>query len=88
MEKKNTVNFDNSAGTHPKPESVRQAVAYAMRELGGNPGRGGHQLSMAAAERIYAVRKSAAEFFGAEIENAAFTPNCACSAQNCSYVPV
>ncbi|EGC02445.1 aminotransferase class V-fold PLP-dependent enzyme [Ruminococcus albus] len=76
MEKKNTVNFDNSAGTHPKPESVRQAVAYAMRELGGNPGRGGHQLSMAAAERIYAVRKSAAEFFGAEIENAAFTPNC------------
>ena len=76
MEKKNTVNFDNSAGTHPKPESVRQAVAYAMRELGGNPGRGGHRLSMAAAERVYAVRKSAAEFFSAETENTAFTPNC------------
>lgn len=76
MERKGTVNFDNSAGSYPKPASVRRAVEYAMRELGGNPGRGGHQLSMEAAEKAYAVRKSAAAFFGAETENAAFTPNC------------
>ena len=76
MGKNTMVNFDNSAGTFPKPESVRQAVSEAVRVLGGNPGRGGHRLSLEAAERVYKVRKSAAEFFGAETENAAFTPNC------------
>ncbi|MBQ8966006.1 aminotransferase class V-fold PLP-dependent enzyme [Ruminococcus sp.] len=76
MEGKRTINFDNSAGTYPKPETVRQAVAFAMKELGGNPGRGGHRLSMAAAERVYKVRAAAAAFFGAETENTAFVPNC------------
>ena len=76
MGRKNMVNFDNSAGTYPKPDSVRKAVSDALRVLGGNPGRGGHRLSLEAAERIYGVRKSAAEFFGAETENTAFTPNC------------
>ena len=76
MEKNSMVNFDNSAGTYPKPDSVRQAVANAIRTLGGNPGRGGHKLSMEAAEKIYKVRRSAAEFFGAETENVAFAPNC------------
>jgi selenocysteine lyase/cysteine desulfurase len=76
MERKSMVNFDNSAGTYPKPDSVRYAVAEAVRTLGGNPGRGGHRLSVEAAERVYNVRKSAAEFFGAETENTAFTPNC------------
>ena len=76
MERKNTVNFDNSAGTYPKPEKVRQAVTNAIKMVGGNPGRGGHRLSMMAAERVYRVRNAAAEMFGAETENVAFTPNC------------
>ncbi|MBR1862676.1 MAG: aminotransferase class V-fold PLP-dependent enzyme [Ruminococcus sp.] len=70
------INFDNSAGTFPKPESVRRAVANAMRRYGGNPGRGGHRLSQETAEQVYRVRKLAADFFGAEPENTAFTPNC------------
>ena len=76
MDSKTIVNFDNSAGTYPKPDTVRQAVANAIRTLGGNPGRGGHRLSMQAAEKIYKVRSTAAEFFGAETENVAFVPNC------------
>ena len=76
MENRATINFDNSAGTYPKPDTVRQAVADAIRTLGGNPGRGGHKLSMQAAEKIYKVRSTAAEFFGAETENTAFAPNC------------
>lgn len=70
------INFDNSAGTFPKPESVRRAVMTAMRRYGGNPGRGGHRLSQETAEQVYKVRKAAAELFGAQTENTAFTPNC------------
>ena len=76
MDSRKTVNFDNSAGTYPKPDTVRKSVADAIRTLGGNPGRGGHALSVQAAERIYRVRKAAAQFFGAETENVAFVPNC------------
>ncbi len=71
-----TANFDNSATTFPKPESVRKAVSTAMVRYGGNPGRGGHSLSAAAGEQVYRVRKTAAEFFGADVENTVFTPNC------------
>lgn len=70
------INFDNSAGTFPKPESVRRAVMTAMRRYGGNPGRGGHRLSQETAEQVYKVRKAAAEMFGAQTENTAFMPNC------------
>jgi len=70
------VNFDNSATTFPKPESVKRAVYTAMTRYGGNPGRGGHRLSVETAGQIYRVRRSAAEFFGAQTENVAFTPNC------------
>ena len=76
MNGRNVINFDNSAGTYPKPAAVRQAVAGALQKVGGNPGRGGHALSMKAAQQIYEVRRKAAQFFGAEIENTAFAPNC------------
>ncbi len=70
------VNFDNAATTFPKPEAVRSAVNRAVREYGGNPGRGGHDISAAAAEMVYAAREKAAGFFGAEPENVVFTLNC------------
>lgn len=76
MNGRSVMNFDNSAGTYPKPVSVRRAVDAALREVGGNPGRSGHALSMKAAQQIYNVRRSAAEFFGAQTENTAFVPNC------------
>jgi Selenocysteine lyase len=76
MNGRNVINFDNSAGTYPKPAAVRQAVAGALQKVGGNPGRGGHALSMKAAQQIYEVRRKAAQFFKAEIENTAFAPNC------------
>ncbi len=73
---KGTVNFDNSASSFPKPDRVRFAVAEGIKKYGGNPGRGGHALSMAAAEQVYKVRRQAAELFSAQVENVAFTPNC------------
>lgn len=70
------VNFDNAATTFPKPLCVRKAVSEAVRKYGGNPGRGGHSLSMSASEALYSARETAARFFGASPENVVFTMNC------------
>ena len=70
------VNFDNSATTFPKPQAVRRAVDTAIAKYGGNPGRSGHSLSMAVSQQIFKVRNQAAEMFGAQVQNVAFTPNC------------
>lgn len=69
------IYFDNSATTFPKPQSVVNSVAEAMRVYGGNPGRSGHSLSVKTAEKIYKVRCRAAEFFNAKEENVVFTLN-------------
>lgn len=70
------IYFDNSATTYPKPPAVARAVEYAIRELGGNPGRSGHSMSLKAARAVYSVRERVARFFGAQPENVVFTLNC------------
>lgn len=70
------IYFDCAATSYPKPPSVRQAVNTAMVRYGGNPGRSGHSLSMAAASAVYEVREKAADMFGAIPENVIFTSNC------------
>ncbi|MBQ9899127.1 MAG: aminotransferase class V-fold PLP-dependent enzyme [Ruminococcus sp.] len=70
------VNFDNAATTYPKPVSVREAAAEAIRLYGGNAGRGGHQLAMRTSRAVYSARETAADFFGAQPENTVFTLNC------------
>lgn len=70
------INFDNSATSFPKPPAVKNAVALAVAQYGGNPGRSGHKLSLRTAEKVFEVRSLAAEMFGAETENVAFTVNC------------
>lgn len=73
------IYFDNAATTFPKPYSVAKRVNTAIVEYGGNPGRGGHKLSMRAAEKVYEVRKKVALFFNAEPQNIIFTNNCTMS---------
>lgn len=73
--KRRTVYLDNAATTYPKPEEVLRAASDAMRNAGGNPGRGSHRLSAAAAELVYDCRTAAAELFGAEPERVVFTLN-------------
>ena len=71
------IYFDNAATTFPKPTSVSKEMLRCMHEYGGNPGRSGHRLSLAAAEAIYNVREAIAEFFGIQKpENVVFTLNC------------
>ena len=70
------IYFDNAATCGSRPESVISAAAAAMR-AGANPGRSGHALSLACAERVWAVRKTLQSFFGApSAERVIFTKNC------------
>ncbi len=71
------IYFDNAATTFPKPVGVLREMTRCMTEYGGNPGRSGHRLSMAASEAIFRVRESVADFFGVtKAENVVFTQNC------------
>ncbi len=59
------VYLDNAATSFPKPPSVVAEVKRCLEEYCGNAGRGGHPLSMAAAEKIYECREELSELFGA-----------------------
>ena len=70
------IYFDNAATGGFKPDGVVQATAAAIK-TGANPGRSGHKLSLACAERVFACRKELSEFFGAPTaDRVVFTKNC------------
>lgn len=72
----NVIYLDNAATSFPKPKSVTEEQARCMRFYCGNPGRGSHALSLAAAGKIYECRTAAAELFGSRLpENVIFTMN-------------
>lgn len=74
------IYLDNAATTYPKPPCVTNAVVRAMEHAGGNPGRSGHTLSLAAAEAVWNCRESAADLFGCPSpENVILTMNCTMS---------
>lgn len=58
------IYFDNAATSFPKPPGVIDAVVHFMTSAGGNPGRSGHPLSVAAGEIVFAARKAVARLFG------------------------
>ena len=55
------IYLDNAATSFPKPKSVIREVNRCIKEYCGNPGRGGHRLSIAAAEQVYRTRELIAE---------------------------
>jgi len=61
-----TIYFDNAATSWPKPEAMMNAVEYFNSNIGSNPGRSGHHLSVDAGRILYEVRDNAAEIFGAD----------------------
>jgi cysteine desulfurase / selenocysteine lyase len=71
-----TIYLDNAASSHPKPESVYQAVDRALRDMGANPGRAGHSLAMKAGRVITQTRQSLARLFAIhDPERIVFTAN-------------
>lgn len=70
------IYLDNAATSHPKPESVYEAVDYAVRHVSANPGRSGHSMAIAADRLIYEARETVARLFGIRHpERIIFTPN-------------
>ncbi|NPV08208.1 MAG: aminotransferase class V-fold PLP-dependent enzyme [Anaerolineae bacterium] len=58
------IYLDNAATSWPKPPEVTRAMCDFLERTGGNPGRSGHSLSIAAGRVLYGVREQVAELFG------------------------
>lgn len=54
------IYLDNAATSWPKPPVVKAAMMQFMDQVGANPGRSGHQLSIAAGRIVYAARAAMA----------------------------
>lgn len=71
------IYLDNAATSFPKPPEVIEAVRDAMENIGGNPGRGGHDGALAGAKLMEECREEAADLLGAEKpEQVIFCLNC------------
>ena len=59
------IYLDHAATSWPKPAEVTRAMVDFLEQSGGNPGRSGHSLSVAAARIVYAAREAVAGLFHA-----------------------
>ena len=59
------IYFDNAATSWPKPPGVGDAVVRFLDEVGANPGRSAHRLSVESARIVYGAREAVAELFNA-----------------------
>jgi cysteine desulfurase family protein len=59
------IYLDNAASSWPKPDAMIQAMVRFNADIGANPGRSGHRLSIAAARVVFAAREGIARLLGA-----------------------
>jgi cysteine desulfurase family protein len=57
------IYLDNAASSWPKPPEVKRAMVKFIEEVGANPGRSGHLLSIEAARIIYEAREALSTLF-------------------------
>jgi cysteine desulfurase family protein len=57
------IYLDNAATSWPKPPEVREAIIKFLEEIGANPGRSGHFLSIEAARVLFEAREALATLF-------------------------
>ncbi len=70
------IYLDNAATSFPKAPGVAKAMIRYLEEIGGNPGRSGHRLSIEAGRMVYRCRTQLAKLFGvSETERVLFTKN-------------
>jgi len=60
---KEIIYLDNPATSWPKPPQVKEAMVKFMDDIGANPGRSGHVLSIEAARIIYEAREALSVLF-------------------------
>lgn len=58
------IYLDNAATSWPKPPAVAAAMVRFLDEVGANPGRSGHRLSIEAARVVYRAREAVAGLLG------------------------
>jgi cysteine desulfurase family protein len=59
------IYLDNTATSWPKPPGVPAAMVRFLTEIGANPGRSGHRLSVEAGRIVYGAREAVARLFNA-----------------------
>ena len=70
------IYLDNAATSYPKPDETLQSLVHFVTNVGGNPGRSGHPLSVEAARIIFQAREKLAAFINAkDSERLVFTGN-------------
>jgi cysteine desulfurase / selenocysteine lyase len=60
------IYFDNAATSWPKPPAIRAALDEYFGDAGGNPGRSGHRMSVAAARIVENAREALAQLLNAD----------------------
>lgn len=72
-----TIYFDHAATSWPKPTVVGEAIAVALKERGGNPGRGAYSMALDTARAVHGARGDIAGLLGvADAKNLLFQPGC------------
>lgn len=66
MPAQHSIYLDNAATSWPKPPEVLAAMTRFFNEVGGNPGRSGHRLSIEAGRLVESTREAVAELFHAD----------------------
>jgi len=76
-DRRRTLYFDHAATSFPKPAVVAEAMEHAMRDLGGNPGRGAYAMAIEAARAVHGARREVAGLLGIrDAANLLFQPGC------------
>ena len=68
------IYFDHAATAFPKAPDVAEAVALFLNQAAGNPGRGGHRLTVAASRVVEGAREDVASLLGGDPERTVFGP--------------
>jgi len=70
------IYLDNAATSFPKPKETVEHLNRFVTEIGGNPGRSGHSLSVEAARIVFDAREKLTGFIhGGDSERLIFTSN-------------
>ncbi|NLG24714.1 MAG: aminotransferase class V-fold PLP-dependent enzyme [Clostridiales bacterium] len=71
------IYLDNAATSHPKPDTVVEAVRRALTEMNGNPGRSGHRRALEGGHAVLACRDALSELINApDPDEVTFCFNC------------
>jgi len=69
-----SIYLDHAATAFPKAPDVAEAVTLFLKQAAGNPGRGGHRLTVSASRVVEGAREDVAALLGGNPERTVFGP--------------